>query len=197
MDEKGYIQYEIEWARTSPPDPDEVSELIAWRDRLFDANLIGVDSHGVGFGNISERTDSGFWISGTQTGYLKHLGPDHFALVTEFDIHQNHLTCRGPVKASSEALSHAILYQTSAEVGAVVHVHDASSWSSLIDELPTTDRVAEAGTVRMAEEIGRLFDETDLRNSKVLVMGGHRDGMMSFGRTVEEAATRILNACRS
>lgn len=195
MDEKGFIQYRIDWDETAEVDSKDVEGLIRWRQRLLDANLIGVDKNGIGFGNISERTDRGFLISGTQTGFLPVLDSSHFSHVTDFDIHGNSLRCEGPSKASSEALSHAILFEASPEVHAIIHVHHAQSWTQLLNVLPTTQPDAEAGTVRMAEEIGRLFSESDLPNARVLVMGGHRDGLISFGRNLDEAGTAILQAC--
>lgn len=195
MDEKGFIQYSIDWDEQPEIDSEDVEDLIRWRQLLLDANLVGVDANGIGFGNISERTDRGFLISGTQTGFLPVLDPSHFSHVTEYDIQGNSLRCEGPSKASSEALSHAILFEASPEIGAVIHVHHARSWNRFLNDLPTTQPDAEAGTVRMAEEIGRLFVESDLPNVRVLVMGGHRDGLISFGRDLDEAGAAILQVC--
>jgi hypothetical protein len=195
MDEKGYIQYTIDWEERAAPSEEEVAQLIAWRQRLYEAGLIGVDKNGLGYGNISERRDPGFMISGTQTGHLYQIEPRHFAHVTEYDIEQNWIRCRGPMKASSEALSHAILYDVDPEIGAVIHVHSAVDWERLLNELPTTESNAEPGTVAMAEAIGRLFAESDLPQTNVLVMGGHREGLMSFGRDLDEAGKAILRHC--
>jgi L-ribulose-5-phosphate 4-epimerase len=197
MDETGYIQYKIDWTESQAPNIADVERLIRWRQTLFEANLVGVDQNGVGFGNISERTDRGFLISGTQTGLLPELEPTHFSHVTEYDISENRIRCYGLCKASSEALSHAILYEADPEIGAVIHVHSASNWQRLLNDLPTTDPAAEAGTVEMATEIGRLFDDSELPVGRVLVMGGHRDGLMSFGRNLDEAGSAILRACDS
>lgn len=195
MDEKGYIQYTIEWRETGPPPRRNVEHLIFWRQRLYSLGLIGVDANGLGFGNISQRRAGGFIISGTQTGDLPDIGPEHFSLVTDYEIESNWLQCEGPVKASSEALSHAILYEADATVGAVIHVHSASDWHRLLNDIPTTAPDAEAGTVRMAEEIGRLFEASALSETRVLAMGGHRDGLISFGRDLDEAGTAITEAC--
>ena len=195
MDETGYIQYKIDWEQTAAPAPEDVECLIRWRQKLFDAGLIGVDRNGIGIGNISERTKSGFLISGTQTGLLPQLGPSHFSHVTGYDISENWLGCEGPWKASSEALSHAVLFEVSPDIRAVIHVHSTSSWERWLNDLPTTDPAVEAGTVEMAEEIGRLFEESELPEVRVLVMGGHRDGLISFGRNLDEAGTAILQKC--
>lgn len=193
MDEKGYIQYAIDWEESPAPPEDDVERLIHWRQRLHAAGLIGVDANGLGYGNISERRHPGFMISGTQTGHLEQIEPRHFAHVIDSDVEQNWIRCRGPMKASSEALSHAILYDVDPEIGAVIHVHSGEDWQRLLNELPTTDPTVEAATAEMAEAIGRLFAESDLPETKVLVMGGHRDGLISFGRDLEEAGTAIIS----
>lgn len=193
MDEKGYIQYAIDWEESAAPSEEEVAQLIVWRQRLFEAGLIGVDKSGLGFGNISERRRPGFMISGTQTGHLSQIEPRHFAHVIDCDIEENRIRCRGPMKASSEALSHAILYDVDPGIGSVIHVHSGAHWERLLNELPTTDSDAEPGTVAMAEAIGRLFAESELPQTNVLVMGGHREGLISFGRDLDEAGTAILS----
>ena len=43
----------------------------------------------------------------------------------------------------------------------------------------------------MAKEIIRLYNHSDLPKSKVLVMAGHQDGLVSFGKDLKEA-TQVL-----
>ena len=45
----------------------------------------------------------------------------------------------------------------------------------------------------MSDEVRRLFRETDVRQRRLFSMGGHEDGLVSFGRTAEEAGTVLLN----
>ena len=46
----------------------------------------------------------------------------------------------------------------------------------------------------MAAETRRLFQETDVLESQVFAMGGHTDGVITFGRTVNEAGTVMLHS---
>jgi hypothetical protein len=39
----------------------------------------------------------------------------------------------------------------------------------------------------MAYEIMRLFKANDVRSMKILVMAGHKGGIVSFGKNLEEA----------
>ncbi|MGA7303378.1 MAG: class II aldolase/adducin family protein [Rhodothermales bacterium] len=196
-DEKGYIQFTCEWEPVEAVVYDRLPELIKWRRLLFEERLVGVDAQGVGYGNMSERVGAtaSFVITSTQTGHLDELDASHYAIVTDFDVHGNRVSCRGAIKASSESLSHAILYQAAPEIGAVIHVHDSESWERLRGRVPTTHPAAEAGTVAMADEIERLMKSTDLASRGILVMGGHKDGLISFGRNIADAAAVMLRAC--
>jgi L-ribulose-5-phosphate 4-epimerase len=185
-DEKGYIQFRCEW-HDAPP-PAVPPELIAWRDRLRELNLIGVYPDGIGFGNISIREP--FLISGTATGHLLYVNAEHFAEITAFDIAGNAVSCRGRVKASSESLSHAAVYRSDPAARAVIHVHHLAAWESLRWRVPTTDEVAEAGTPQMADAIAALLP----LEAGFFVMGGHREGLVAYGSTLDEAGCRLLAA---
>ena len=54
-----------------------LAELNAYRRRLLDLRLIGLDSNGVGFGNLSVRdgVSAHFYITGSATGGLPELTP--------------------------------------------------------------------------------------------------------------------------
>lgn len=45
----------------------------------------------------------------------------------------------------------------------------------------------------MAEGIKRLFKETNVKNKKILVMGRHKEGIISFGKDLREAYNKICN----
>ncbi|MGF1494827.1 MAG: class II aldolase/adducin family protein [Microcoleaceae cyanobacterium] len=110
--DEGVIKYDCDWELTSPLAEAAIQQLITWRDALYRLGLIGVTPDGIGFGNISQRIGQSeqFVITGTQTGHLPQLQPQHYTVVTQFDLEQNTLICRGPIKASSESLTHAAIY---------------------------------------------------------------------------------------
>lgn len=41
---------------------------------------------------------------------------------------------------------------------------------------------------------GSSFAETDLRTTKILAMAGHTDGIITFGKNLQEAGAILLNA---
>ena len=165
-----------------------------WREEMWQKSFIGAYSDGIGFGNISIRVPQSdqFYISGSATGGLPELAQIHYPLVEKCDLTQNALWCKGLVKASSESLSHAAIYSCDAEIGSVVHIHNRKLWDKYFDVLPTTDREVEYGTPEMAYEIIRLMGLPETQIKKVFVMGGHAEGIVAFGKTVEEAARVIL-----
>jgi hypothetical protein len=195
MIDEGYTKYECEWRQAPALPAPSVAELNAWRNRLHERGLIGYyPEHRVGFGNVSIREgDSNvFIISGTQTGHIATTDERHYARVVRCDIEANRVVCEGPVQASSEALTHAAIYALDPAIRAVVHVHDAGLWRALIDRVPTTSRDISYGTPEMALEFRRLYAETDFAEHGVAVMGGHEEGIVSYGGDIGQAAQRIL-----
>ena len=196
MIDEGYTKYECEWLHAPALPVQAITELNAWRNRLYDEGLIGYYAeHGVGFGNVSirERGAGEFIISGTQTGHIPRTDEHHYARVTRCEIEANRVHCEGPVQASSEALTHAAIYALDPAIRAVVHVHDAALWNELIDKVPTTSRDVSYGTPEMALEFRRLYEDTDFAEQGIAIMGGHEEGIVSFGCDVEQAAHRILH----
>lgn len=195
MIDEGYIKFELHWQHGPPPAADAVAQLNAWRRPLYDAGLIGqYRDIGIGFGNISVRGDNGcFVISGTQTGHLDTLGPEHYTTVTAYDIAANRVCCDGPIKASSESMTHAALYELGTDINAVVHVHSAALWQKLLNVLPTTSATVSYGTPEMAEEFRRLYRETVFAANGIAVMAGHDEGIIATGGDMQQAARRILD----
>ena len=122
---------------------------------------------GVGFGNISQRLsaadisakrtavrpyEDSFVISGTQTAHLSTLSANNYAKVTAFDPAQNTLTCQGLCKASSESLTHGIIYAQNPSINAVIHIHHLQLWQQLLYTIPTTRATVPYGTPRWPQK---------------------------------------------
>ena len=195
MIDEGVIKFRSEWQRSGPLDYPEIDLLVRCRRPLYAAGLIG-HYDDIGYGNLSVRLSGGrqFIISGTQTGELADLDARHFALVTDYDIADNRVTSTGASEASSESLTHAMLYELDPNTQAIVHVHDAAAWSALAGKLPTTRKDIAYGTPDMAREFNRLYSESTFPDCGVAVMAGHDAGMIAIGRNLEEASQRILAA---
>jgi len=193
MDE-GYIKFDCNWIPSNDIPLNKVAVLNVWREIMYKKGLIGVYPDGIGFGNISLRcSEKTFLISGSATGGLATLSESHYSLVTNYNLSTNSVTCVGPLKASSESLTHALIYECSAAINAVIHIHNLKLWNNFIHHVPTSSENISYGTPEMANEIKRLFDETALSKEKIIVMGGHREGIISFGKDLEEAASILID----
>jgi len=193
---EGYIKFVVNWQKTGPVIPaEELISITAWRDVLYSLGMIGADKKGIGFGNISlrKKESNHFYISGSATGSLNSLDEQHYCLVTGYNLEENKLACTGPIKASSESMSHAAIYSEFPGTGAVIHIHHNLFWASLINRVPTTSEKAEYGTPEMAMEIIRLLKEPGTLEGRIIVMGGHKDGIMLFGKDMDEAGAYTLS----
>lgn len=195
-DEKGVIQFECRWIRAGPPSRGAVGQLNYWRGKLHDLGLVGVTDDCIGYGNMSVREvgSESFVITGTQTGNVRATGAAHYTRVVDFCLTRNRLTCVGPVEASSEAMTHGIVYRCRSTAHAVVHIHSPELWQALKGVAPTTDERVEAGTPGMAREVERVLAVPGAAARRLIVMGGHRDGLLAFGVSLEDAAGAVINA---
>jgi ribulose-5-phosphate 4-epimerase/fuculose-1-phosphate aldolase len=193
-----YIKFRCERASRDITGFDGLAELNACRRKLLHLQLVGVDSNGVGFGNLSVR-DGGtkkFYITGSATGGIPELALADCAKVVAYDFESNWLQYEGFAIPSSESLTHAAIYESDSNVGGIIHCHDSKLWAVLLNQAPTTSKSVEYGTTEMADEIMRLFKISDLRNRKVLIMAGHEGGIVIFGKNLNEALALLMRERR-
>ena len=189
--DEGYIKFNYEWIPAALPKID-LSELIFWRQKFYQAKLIGAYPDGIGFGNISMRHQSNqFIISASATGNKPLLDASHFSLVDEFDLDKNWLSCIGNMPASSESLSHAAIYSTSPQTKAIIHIHHLGLWKKYINRLPTSDTKAPYGTPEMAYSLQKLMLEENT-DAGVIVMGGHEEGILIYATDLALAGEKAL-----
>src|SRR5207249_5372576 len=100
---------------------DQLAELNACRRKLLKLRLIGVDSNGIGFGNLSVRdgVTGNFYITGSATGGLPELTVADCVRVVAYDFEKNWLCFEGSAIPSSESLTHAAIYQSDPVTSAV------------------------------------------------------------------------------
>jgi L-ribulose-5-phosphate 4-epimerase len=193
MKDEGVIKFNCTWIKEEPLSIECISKLNTWREKMYEKGLIGCTEDGIGYGNISIRHDNHFIISGSGTGKIEHLTAEHYTVVTEYSFETNSVTARGPAIASSESLTHAMLYQCSKDINAVIHVHHYQLWKKILQIYPSTHRNVAYGTPEMAKEIQRLFKENSIAEHKLFAMGGHEEGIIAFGKNLEEAGKLVLD----
>jgi len=184
---------------------ESVARLTAWREILARLELVGQDAgryEGAGYGNVSARIgpfpgsrgQRAFLITGTQTGGAVCVGAEQYCVVDRYDIGRNRVESWGPVKPSSESMTHGAIYDLGPHIRCVLHVHSPVLWAAAADlKLPTTAADVPYGTQAMAREVERLYRETTLLDRRIFAMAGHEDGIVVFGRTAEEAGQALLS----
>lgn len=206
---EGVIRFRFE--HRHEPLPGELAPLAAelggWRRELVVRGVLGRDPgryDGAGFGNLSARVTKSagppgrrrFLISGSQTGGWVDLDLAGFALVESWEAATHRLASRGLVEPSSEALTHAALYDASSAVGAVLHVHAPRLWARRgTADLPETDPVVDYGSAEMAAAVAELAGRLLAGAATGLIaMGGHPDGILAFGPDPPATARILLSA---
>jgi len=193
-----YIKFTCEQAATEITSFGGLAELNAYRRKLLQLRLIGVDANGIGFGNLSIRdgTTKNFYITGSATGRKPELTLADCARVVAYDFEKNWLRYEGSVIPSSESLTHAVVYESDAKAGSVIHCHDSKLWAALLNQAQTSSKAVDYGTPEMAYEVTRLFKVTDVQSRKILVMAGHEGGIVAFGKDLEEAFAVLMRERR-
>ena len=187
-----YVKFTDERAGADIAAFDALAELNACRRKLLEQRLIGVDSNGVGFGNLSVRDGrtTSFYITGSATGALAELTPTDCVRVVAYDFEKNWLRYKGTSIPSSESLTHAAIYESDPTATAVIHCHDSMLWRTLLDHLPTTSRAAAYGTPEMAYEIMRLLKMSDMRKKGFSLWPDTKEGSSSSEEISKRHSTR-------
>ena len=88
-----YVKFTYQCARADIAPFDAIAELNACRRKFLELRLIGLDSNGIGFGNVSVRdgVSKNFYITGSATGGLPELTPTDCVRVVAYDFVKNWL----------------------------------------------------------------------------------------------------------
>ena len=188
----GYVKYAAEHTIAGAKEPPGWAALNEARTRLHQLGLVGVNPQGVGFGNISIRfCKDEFLISGTATGALPVLKPDGYCLVRSFDLEKNRVITEGPIQASSESMTHGIVYRACQSVNCVIHIHSRAIFDGMaLDNCPSTPAAAKYGTPEIALAVEKAVLEQGSEGQ--IVMLGHDEGVICYGATAEKALALAL-----
>ncbi|HEY8220104.1 MAG TPA: class II aldolase/adducin family protein [Methylobacter sp.] len=196
---EGVIKYQLKHTQQPVNLTFSLAKINAWRTIAVRLGLIGQDPErydNIGFGNISQRIglhSDQFIISGTQTGYMEHLSLEDYCLVVKAEPHQNRLQSCGLCKPSSESLTHASVYAQDIAIQAVIHAHSPEIWRHTVAlDLPHTRADIPYGTVEMATAVEQLFQSGKLTQTSLFTMLGHEDGVVAFGKNMQEAAWELI-----
>jgi len=208
MPQEGVVKFEARHERreiSASQHGEVVCKLIAWREIMALTGLVGQRPElyeGAAYGNVSARVGPpsaalgrrAFVITGTQTSGRRCIGLADFAVVERYDYRANRVWSHGPTAPSSEAMTHAAVYDLGPHIRCVLHAHTPILWRRARQlRLPTTDPAVAYGTPGMALEVQRLYRESALPERAILAMGGHQDGIVVFGRSAAETGGVLLS----
>lgn len=198
-EQEGVIKYQLHHTQQPISHLLSLTEINAWRTIAVRLGLIGQTPErydNIGFGNISQRLapdSTQFVISGTQTGHIEQLKPEHYCFIVKADPHQNRLESCGLCKPSSESLTHASIYAQDMSIQTVIHAHSPEIWKHTVSlGLPHTKADVPYGTVEMAAAVEHLFQSGKLMQISLFTMLGHEDGVVAFGKNMREAAWELI-----
>ena len=187
MIDDGYIKFSYNLIEGEQLNLKDIDDINYYRNLLFEKNFIGM-KNGIGFGNISKRCDdSSFIITGTKTGGINNLKYSDYVKVVVWDFKKNHIKAIGKTAPSSESLTHAIFYDLNKSINVVVHIHNSILWEKYKYILPTSSEKAEFGTIDLVDEINFLYLHSDLKEKRILITAGHKDGIFIFADSFEKA----------
>lgn len=195
--QEGVIQFKLTHRTGDAIHYAELNELICWHERLHALHLIGQAPSrygGLAYGNMSHRlNNNAFIISGTQTGGLITLDAAYYAHVDACDIANNQVLSHGPVRPSSECMSHAAIYAARADAMAVIHVHSPVIWQHYQTlGLGSTAADVGYGTPEMATAISHSLKQFQHTDHGCIAMLGHEDGIICFARNMDRAGQQLL-----
>ena len=202
-EQEGVIKYKLTHNKAPLEKHISISEINAWRSIFFKLDLIGQHPDryaGYGFGNISQRINPThsenlqFIISGTQTGYIQTLSKKHYCCVLEARPDINSIKSSGETHPSSEALTHASVYQHDKTIKSVIHVHSPDIWS-YTQQLKLAHTAADIpyGTPEMANKVRSLLQSENMENTGIFSMLGHEDGIIAFSDSIQKTALILID----
>lgn len=189
----GVIKFQAQRLEGPPITAAQVQAINAARSVLFDHGLIGVYPDGVGFGNVSVRTEEGrFLISASATGSQRLLRAEQYCGIESFEPEHNQVQFWGIGPPSSESMTHGALYAARADVGCVLHVHHRALFDYLLASGAAHTKADVAyGTPAMASAVAQLLTlHPDL--PLVFAMAGHDEGVIACGADIDRTLAILL-----
>lgn len=189
MIDEGVVKYSLKYKQSEAIAIKECKKIEKTREDLYALGLIGAYSNGIGYGNISLKYNkkNAFVITATQTGDLEQLTPNEYSLVKKVNFKTFTTTATGPSKPSSEAITHACIYELDEAINAVIHIHNEKLWDFMLKNTYLSTNDTPYGTPEMVEDVKELYKNIDPLQNNAFVMKGHFEGVVTFGKSLSEA----------
>ena len=194
--DEGVVKFRLTLKRAPAPELLQVISLEKWRALFYKLGLVGeYPNEKIGYGNLSSRLpNKNFIITGSQTGHLPHLQAHHYSKVIDCDLKKGSVTAEGLIPPSSESLTHFGIYEANPSIQYIFHIHHAKLWTLMKNlNVDATSEHIQYGTTEMAKAAQATMAN---KNTGLIVMKGHEDGIISYGTSAEDAGKNILEIYR-
>jgi ribulose-5-phosphate 4-epimerase/fuculose-1-phosphate aldolase len=194
--DEGVVKFRLTLKRAPAPELLQVISLEKWRALFYKLGLVGeYPNEKIGYGNLSSRlSNKNFIITGSQTGHLPHLQAHHYSKVIDCDLKKGSVTAEGLIPPSSESLTHFGIYEANPSIQYIFHIHHTKLWGQMKNQ--NIDAISEHiqyGTIEMAKAAQKVMAN---KNTGLIVMKGHEDGIISYGTSADDAGKNILEIYR-
>lgn len=199
MMDEGVVKYSLNFELNENIVLQESNAIEPIREDLYALGLIGAYEDGIGYGNISLKCDesNAFVITATQTGHLKNLTQKQYSLVQFVDFESFTTTATGSSKPSSEAITHACIYELDEAIHAVIHVHNEKLWRFMLENEYLSTNDTPYGTLEMVEDVKAIYKNKKALDNNAFVMKGHFEGVVTFGHSLKEAQLSLYTILKA
>lgn len=186
---EGVVKYSLDFSEEALHIETSYKKLESLRQRIYALGLIGVYDNGIGYGNLSLRDEyaSGFIITATGTGALKKLNSYDYSQVLKIDFDSFKTFAKGTRRPSSECITHGAIYELDANIHVIIHIHNRKLWDFMLQNGNLSTNDTPYGTKQMVVDIQNMYKNIVVLDHNLFVMKGHEDGIICFGRNIEEA----------
>lgn len=176
----------------------EFRELVAWRTLLRRLGLLGQHPdryHGLGYGNLSVRDPQladEFIITASQTSGETDLTQSELVRITHCNLERFWIDAEGELPPSSEAMTHAMIFQAERRIDWVFHCHSPELWQATEAlALPATPEDVAYGSTDMVAAVAELFQRHHSRPLLFTTLG-HEDGVFSCGTSARDTGGLLV-----
>ena len=191
-----YVKFTYDCAGAEIARFDSLAELTAYRRKLLEQRLIGVDPKWRRVRELERpRRREG--------KFLHHRFGDRWSARVDADRLRTRCGVRfrkelAPLRRRCDSIIRIVDARCDLRIRFIDLSGDSLSRLGFVgntsDPAPTTSKAVAYGTPEMAYEIMRLFTGSDIRSRKVFAMAGHEGGIVTFGKNLEDAFDVLMRA---
>lgn len=179
-----------------PHEASGYAEFKAWRSILFTLDLIGQHpdrNGGYAYGNLSFANPPGFVITASQSSGTPTLEPEDLVQVTHASHSRFWIEALGSRPPSSDAMTHAAIYQMDPRVRFIFHIHSDEVWSVRDAlNLPETPEDVAPASPEMAQAAAQLM-QTHQSRPLVFAAAADRNSIFALSHHIRDCGGLLVS----